>query len=292
MGLALLKSLLYGILEGVTEWLPVSSTGHLILLESFLTLNVGTSVHPQFASEFRELFLVAVQVGAVFAVITMYRERLLPKVKHTGALKSACGLWLRVAVGCIPAGIAGIVVDNVLLRLTGKDMDGLLYRPTVVGAMLILYGVLFILAERVQKDKCAVVCDAEQIPYVRAFGVGIFQVLSLVPGTSRSGACILGGMLLGLSRTAAAEYSFFMAVPVICGACLIKVLGFAKFMLENRLRLPYQAVAVLLVACAVAYLTSRLSIRFLLRITQRRGFLPFGIYRILLGAAVLLYDLF
>ena len=292
MGVLLLKSLLYGILEGITEWLPVSSTGHLILLEEFLTLHVGADVHPQFASEFRELFLVAVQVGAVLAVIMTYRERLLPKLQQSGAFARAKGLWLRVIVGCIPAGLAGVAVDNVLLRLTGKDMDGLLYRPCVVGVMLILYGVLFIVAERMQQNRCAAVCEVEQIPYLRAFGVGIFQVLSLVPGTSRSGACILGGMLLGLSRTASAEFSFFMAVPVIFGACLVKVLGFAKFLLENRLRLPPEPIAVLLMACAVAYLTSCLSIRFLMRVTARRGFLPFGIYRILLGAVVLLYDLF
>ena len=292
MGVLLLKSLLYGIIEGITEWLPVSSTGHLILLEDILTLNVGTQVHEQFASEFLELFLVAVQLGAIFAVVTLYHRRLFPPVRDQDACRASVGIWLRVIVGCIPAGIAGVAVDAILERVCGKDMDGLLYNGAVVAAMLILYGVFFIIAERVRKGKADDASDVAQLSFGKCLGVGLFQVLSLVPGTSRSGACMLGGMLLGLSRRTAAELSFFMAVPVMLGACGIKVLGFARFMLQNGLRMPLEAVLVLLVACVAAYVTSRISIRFLIDFVSRRGFAPFGVYRILLGAAVLIYYIF
>ncbi len=287
MGIYLLKSLLYGILEGVTEWLPVSSTGHLILLEDLLALHVGTDVHPQFAAEFSEFFLVAIQLGAILAVVTTYAKRLFPAGQSREKKKLAISLWSRALVGCIPAGLAGIVLDELLEKLTGKDMDGLLYTSVVVACMLILYGVLFIIVERVQRGKTPRVTDLEQMPYTTALGVGAFQMLSLIPGTSRSGATILGGMLLGLSRKAAAEFSFFMAVPVMLGASGLKALGFAKFLLQNDLRMPYEAALALLVAGATAYVTSRLAIRFLMDFSARHGFTPFGIYRILLGAAVL-----
>ena len=292
MGILLLKSLIYGILEGITEWLPVSSTGHLILLEDLLTLHVGADLHPQFASEFLELFLVTIQQGAIFAVLTLYNQRLFPRFSDKDACRASVGLWTRVIVACIPAGVAGVTVDAALERLCGKDMDGLLYNGAVVAAMLILYGVLFIIAERVRKGRADTAQDAALLSYGKCLGVGLFQVLSLVPGTSRSGACMLGGMLLGLSRKAAAELSFFMAVPVMLGASGIKALGFVRFMLQNGLRMPVSAVLVLLVACAAAYVTSRLSIRFLVDFVSRRGFAPFGVYRILLGAAVLIYYLF
>lgn len=289
MGVLLLKSLVYGIIEGVTEWLPVSSTGHLILLEDILTLQVGTQVHPLFASEFWELFLVTVQLGAIFAVLTTYHTRLLAPLFKQETRWSAVGLWSRVIVGCIPAGIAGVAVDAILTRICGKDMDGLFYNGVTVAAMLMLYGVLFIMAERVRRGKTEDACDLAELPFGKCLGVGLFQVLSLVPGTSRSGACMLGGMLLWLPRKSAAELSFFMAVPVMLGACGIKMLGFARFMLQNGLRMPAPAVLVLLVACAAAYVTSRISIRFLIDFVSRRGFAPFGVYRILLGAAVLIH---
>lgn len=292
MGFLLLKSLLYGILEGVTEWLPVSSTGHLILLESLLSLDVGADVHPQFASRFRELFLVAIQAGAVFAVVTAYAGRLFPLGKEKCDQMRAAGTWARVIVGCIPAGLAGIFLDMILEKMTGKDMDGLLYNAPTVAAMLILYGVLFMLVELLQKGRPPRVTDLSQMPMATALGIGAFQMLSLVPGTSRSGASILGGLLLGLSRTAAAEFSFFMAIPIMAGACGIKTLGFVRFMLQNGLRMPWQAAVLLLTAGAVAYLTSRLSIRFLMAFTGRHGFVPFGIYRIVLGCAVRCYYLF
>ena len=289
MGVLLLKSLVYGIIEGITEWLPVSSTGHLILLENILTLQVGAEVHPQFASEFLELFLVAVQLGAIFAVVTLYHRRLFPPIQDREACRASLRLWTRVIVGCIPAGIAGVAVDAILERICGKDMDGLFYNGAVVAAMLILYGVLFIIAERVRRSKTEDSSDVAELSFGKCLGIGLFQVLSLVPGTSRSGACMLGGMLLGLSRKTAAELSFFMAVPVMLGACGIKVLGFAHFMLQNGLRMPAEAMIVLLASGVVAYVTSRLSIRFLIDFVSRRGFAPFGVYRILLGAAVLIY---
>ena len=290
MGVLLLKSLLYGVIEGVTEWLPISSTGHLILLDEVLTLNVGAQVHPQFAAEFRELFLVAIQLGAILAVLTTYYTRLLAPLYKQATRKSALAVWARVAVGCIPAGLAGVAADAVCERLFGKDMDGLLYNGAVVAAMLMLYGVLFIVVECVRKGKGTDgVCEVGQLTYTQCLGVGLFQVLSLIPGTSRSGACMLGGMLLGLSRRCAAELSFFMAVPIMLGACGIKALGFARFMWQNSLAMPFSALAVLLVAGAVAYVTSRLTIRFLIDFISRRGFAPFGVYRMLLGAAVLCY---
>lgn len=290
MGVLLLKSLLYGVIEGVTEWLPVSSTGHLILLDEVLTLNVGAQVHPQFAAEFRELFLVAIQLGAILAVLTTYHTQLLAPLYKQATRKSALAVWARVAVGCIPAGLAGVAADAVCERLCGKDMDGLLYNGAVVAAMLMLYGVLFIVVECVRKGKDTDgVCEVGHLTYTQCLGVGLFQVLSLVPGTSRSGACMLGGMLLGLSRKCAAELSFFMAVPIMLGACGIKALGFARFMWQNSLAMPFSALAVLLVAGAVAYVTSRLTIRFLIDFISRRGFAPFGVYRMLLGAAVLCY---
>ena len=292
MGLLLLKSLIYGILEGVTEWLPISSTGHLILLESLLHLDVGTDVHPLFAEEFRELFLVAIQLGAVLAVVSTYHARLFPIRDGREQRKRALAIWLRVAVGCIPAGVAGVLLDRLLEHLTGKDMDAWLYRGTVVALMLIVYGALFILIERKKGKDAAQVSDFEQLSYGRALLVGTFQTLSLVPGTSRSGATILGGMLSGLSRRLAAEFSFFMAIPIMAGACGIKVLGFAKFMLQNGLAMPYQAAILLVAAGAVAYLTSRLSIRFLMDFSAQHGFAPFGVYRIVLGVAVLLFELF
>ena len=292
MGILLLKSLLYGILEGITEWLPVSSTGHLILLEEVLTLNVGANVHPQFASEFRELFLVAIQLGAVLAVIRTYHSRLFSKTGDKEATKSTFSLWARVLVGCIPAGLAGVLADPILERLTGKDMDGLFYNGLVVALALILYGVLFIVIERVRKGKVTNRTDIAHLSLGKALGVGAFQMLSLVPGTSRSGSTILGGMLLGLDRSDAAEFSFFMAIPIMSGACAVKMLGFAKFMMQNDLHMPYEAVPVLLVASAVAYLTSRPILKFLIDFSARHGFAPFGVYRIILGIVVLCYHLF
>ncbi len=292
MGILLLKSLIYGILEGLTEWLPVSSTGHLILLEQFLTLNVGADVHVQFASEFRELFLVAIQLGAALAVVSTYHSRLFPKIGDRESAKKTLALWARVVVGCIPAGLAGVLADPILERLTGKDMDGLLYNGLVVSLALILYGVLFIVIERVRKGKVTARTDIGQMSFGKAIGIGAFQMLSLVPGTSRSGSTILGGMLLGLDRADAAEFSFFMAIPIMAGACGIKTLGFAGFMLQNGLRMPYEAAVALMVAGTVAYVTSRLAIRFLMDFSARHGFAPFGVYRIILGLAVLCYYLF
>ncbi len=292
MGILLLKSLLYGILEGITEWLPISSTGHLILLDELLTLDVGADVHPQFAQQFRELFLVAIQLGAVLAVVSTYYSRLVPKRGDGESAKRTLALWARVAVGCIPAGLGGLLADPILERLTGKDMDGLLYNGIVVALMLILYGVLFIVIERVRKGRETARIEIYRMPLGTALGVGVFQMLSLVPGTSRSGSTVFGGMLLGLDRRDAAEFSFFMAIPVMAGACGIKALGFAKFMLQNGLRMPYGAALVLLVAGTVAYLTSRPVLKFLIDFTARHGFAPFGVYRILLGVAVLCYHLF
>ena len=283
MGVLLLKSLVYGIIEGVTEWLPVSSTGHLILLEDILTLQVGTQVHPLFASEFWELFLVTVQLGAIFAVLTTYHTRLLaPLFKHETRW-SAVGLWSRVIVGCIPAGIAGVAVDAILTRICGKDMDGLFYNGVTVAAMLMLYGVLFIMAERVRRGKTEEACDLAELPFGKCLGVGLFQVLSLVPGTSRSGATVLGGMLAGLARPVAAEFSFFLGIPTMCGASALKC---TKFFFEGN-GLTGEELAMLVAGSVTAFLCSLMAIRVLLDFVRRHTFTAFGVYRILLGIAVL-----
>ncbi|MBO5270249.1 MAG: undecaprenyl-diphosphate phosphatase [Clostridia bacterium] len=302
----LLKALLFGILEGITEWLPVSSTGHLILLDRFLSLNVemGSGAEAaRFAELFRETFDVVVQLGAIGAVTVRYFDRLFPFLSRTprcGATrnhaphygKKTLGLYGKLVLSGIPAALVGTLGDRLLAHFTGRDLDGLLYRVPVVAVMLILYGVLFLIPDG--KLPCLAakrdaIRTAEDVSPITAFLIGCFQALSIVPGTSRSGATILGGRMLGLSRAAATEYSFFLAVPTMAGAALLKTLKFGSFVAEHSVSVPIEAYRVLTVGALSAFVVSLLAIDFLMSTVRKHSFRAFGVYRILLGAAVLLF---
>ena len=286
-----LKAVLFGIVEGVTEWLPVSSTGHLILLDEFLRLNPSEALGEAFQREFMEMFEVVIQLGAILAVLVMFFSKLNPfsPGKSVGQKKATWSLWFKVAVASIPAAFAGVVLDKILEDKTGKDIDGWLYNAFVVAAALIIYGVLFIVIERLNKNKEYKVGDVSYISYKNAFLIGVFQMLAIIPGTSRSGSTILGSMCIGLSREAAAEFSFFLAIPAMLGASAIKVLGFLSYVGETGVSIPVSALAVLLVGMAVAFIVSLVTIKFLMDFVKKHSFSSFGIYRIVLGILVLLF---
>lgn len=266
-----LVACLFGVLEGVTEWLPVSSTGHLILLQDVLALPVRPEV--------LELFEVLVQLGAILAVAVLFWRRLNPfsRLKGREERMATLSLWGKVALAVAPSVVAGLLLDDLL---TAR-----LYRPTVVAAMLILYGVLFLLPERENMVKTQ---HVEGVNAKTAFLVGCFQTLSLVPGTSRSGATILGGITLGLSRPAAAEFSFFLGIPTMCGAGLLKTVKFCK---KGLFLTPLEGILIA-AGMLTAFFVSLLAIRFLLDFVRRHSFAAFGVYRILLGTAVLVRILF
>ncbi len=269
----LLKSLLYGIVEGITEWLPVSSTGHLILLGEWLPLKVS--------DRFSEMFDVVIQLGAILAVIVLFFHKLNPFSPKKTSLekKNTWGLWFRVLVAIIPSGIVGILLDDWL--------DATLYNYVTVAVALIVYGVVFLFIEKFKPEKSARVTDVGQVTYLTAFLVGMFQMLALIPGTSRSGSTIIGAMLLGLSRAAAAEFSFFMAIPTMAGASLVKVV---KFIGDGMTVSPTEW-AILAVGCISAFVVSMIAIRFLMDFVKKHSFAPFGVYRIILGILVLGYFL-
>ena len=286
-----LKAILYGIVEGITEWLPVSSTGHLILLDEWLPFSF--TENSTLLAEFGEMFEVVIQLGAILAVIILFWQRLWPfgKSKTSEQKKGTWALWLRVLIASLPAALMGVVGDKVLEKLTNKDLDGWLYNAVVVAIALIVYGVAFILIEKFYQPKRKQLENVGEISYGTALFVGLFQMLSMIPGTSRSGSTILGSRLLGLSRTAAAEFSFFMAIPVMIGASGIKLLGFASYVSESAVEVPWQAWVILAIAFAVSFAVSLAAIRFLMDFVKRHSFIPFGIYRIALGVFVLLYFL-
>ena len=285
----LLKSILYGIVEGITEWLPISSTGHLILVEEWLPFAFTDDT--TFLAEFGEMFQVVIQLGAILAVVILFWSKLWPfNLKQTATeRKGIWQLWFKVAVASIPAAAIGIGFDKILEKLSGRDIDGWLYNAPVVALALIVYGVAFIAIERSQakKNRMPQLTDLSQITYGRALAVGAFQALSIVPGTSRSGSTILGSMLLGFSRATAAEFSFFMAIPAMVGGSLIKVLGFVDYVAEASVAVPTEAYLTLAVGCAVSLAVSLIAIRFLMEFVKRHTFSAFGVYRIVLGAAVL-----
>ena len=269
----LLKSLLYGIVEGITEWLPVSSTGHLILLGELCPLNVSPA--------FSEMFDVVIQLGAILAVIVLFFRKLNPFSPSKSALekKSTWGLWLRVCVAVIPSAAVGVLLDDWL--------DAHLYNYITVAVALVVYGILFILIERFKPADKAAVTDVGGISYKLAFLIGAFQMLALIPGTSRSGSTILGAMLLGCSRAAAAEFSFFMAIPTMLGASLLKVVKlFAEGVTVTALEW-----GILAVGCVTAFLVSLAAIKFLMDFVKKHSFASFGWYRIVLGALVIGYFL-
>ena len=269
--LEFLKAILFGIVEGVTEWLPISSTGHLILLNEFVTLNVTEA--------FQSMFDVVIQLGAILAVVVLFFHKLNPfsPKKTQGEKKDTWNLWFKVIVAIIPSGIVGVLLDD--------WMEAHLHTAVVVSLALIIYGVAFILVERRNKNLAPRVGSVWNIDWRLALGIGLFQCLSLIPGTSRSGSTILGAILLGVSRSAGAEFSFFMAIPTMLGASAIKML---KFFLSG-VPMTGTEVGVLVIGCVVAFLVSLLTIRALMEYVRKHSFSAFGVYRIALGALVLLY---
>ncbi len=287
-----LKVLLLGIVEGITEWLPISSTGHLILVDEFIKLNQSR--------DFMKMFDVVIQLGAILAVVVLYWDKLWPF--HTKAkarkksyfqnqadsgfmksLQSFCNnycymdkivLWFKIVVACIPAMVVGLPLDD--------WMEAHLHTPTVVALMLILYGVIFIIIENYNKKRTPRVVSLETLSFKDALLIGVFQVLSLIPGTSRSGSTIIGGILIGTSREIAAEFTFFLAIPVMFGASFIKLLKFGLAFTGTEL-------AVLIFGMVVAFAVSIFAIKFLMGYIKKHDFKVFGWYRIILGVLVLLY---
>ena len=283
-----LKAVLYGIVEGITEWLPVSSTGHLIILEELLPLKIAPQLGDTFASEYFSMFEVVIQLGAILAVVVMFFSKLNPFAtsKNTAEKRSTWSLWVKVVVASVPAALIGIVFDKILENVSGKDIDGWIYNWQTVAAALIIYGVLFIVIERLYNKKTAV-DDVHAISYKQAMLVGCFQAISIVPGTSRSGSTILGSRFLGISRSAAAEFSFFLGIPAMAGASLIR--GFVKYVAETEISVPLSAWLVLAVASIVAFCVSMAAIKFLMDFVKKHSFAPFGVYRIILGVIVIIY---
>ena len=294
MFVEILKAILFGIVEGITEWLPVSSTGHLILLDEFLKLRAGEKLGSRFVEEFVEMFSVVIQLGAILAVAVVFFGRLWPfgKNKSEAEKNGVWSMWAKVAVASVPAALVGIVLDKIIEKLSGKDIEGWIYNAYVVAGALIAYGVLFIFIEKRNAKKEPTVTDVSQISYKKAFLIGVFQMLALIPGTSRSGSTILGSMCMGLSRTAAAEISFFMAIPAMVGGSLVKALGFASYLVESSIVPTLDVWAVLAVGFFVAFAVSLAVIRFLMDFVKKHSFSCFGVYRIILGAFVLLYFAF
>jgi undecaprenyl-diphosphatase len=267
----LLKVIFLGIVEGITEWLPVSSTGHMILVDEFIKLNMTPA--------FMEMFFVVIQLGAIMAVVCLFWDKLFP-FEFKGGFKvktDTMNLWFKIAVACVPAAIIGLLFDDVI--------DEYLFNPVTVALMLILYGVLFIVIENRNKGRRPMVNDLSQITYKFALMVGIFQLLALVPGTSRSGATIVGAILIGASRYVASEFTFFLAIPVMLGASLLKILKFGLVFTASE-------AVVLGTGTLVAFFVSILAIKFLMGYIKKHDFKVFGWYRIILGIIVLAYFFF
>lgn len=286
----IITAVFYGIVEGITEWLPVSSTGHLILLDEFLSFSLAPD--KPFTEEFCEMFEVVIQLGAILAVVVTYFSRLWPLDPKKGKSENIriWKLWGKVLIASVPAALAGIVFDKILEKISGRDIDGWLYNAPVVVGALIIYGIFFILIEKFNK-KSAKVESVDDITLGQSFAVGVFQMLAIIPGTSRSGSTILGSMLIGLSRTAAAEFSFFMAIPAMAGASLIKAAGFFSYVGERNIDVPALAWVILAVGAIVAFGVSMAAIKFLTDFVKRHSFIPFGVYRIILGAALIVWFL-
>ena len=266
-----IRAIILGIIEGITEWLPISSTGHLIIAEEFIRLNQSAA--------FKEMFDVVIQLGAILSVLVLYFHKLNPfsKSKTPREIQLTWRLWAKVIVACLPAAVIGLVLDDWL--------NAHFYNFVFVAIMLIIYGVAFIVVERkwVPTHQLTVT-NIDRLPYRTAFLIGAFQVLSLLPGTSRSGSTIIGGLLLGVSREVAAEFTFFLGIPIMFGASLLKMV---KFFLHNHL--TFMQFGVLLVACLVAFGVSMLAIRWLMGYVKKHDFTFFGKYRIVLGAILIIY---
>ena len=270
--LEILKAVLFGIVEGVTEWLPISSTGHMILLDEFIHLGVS--------AEFYKLFEVVIQLGAILAVIILYFEKIWPLKNKNGTLtldRTTLNLWGKIIVACFPAAIIGILFDD--------WMEENFFTPQVVSLALIAYGFLFVIIEKYDLGSKSVQ-RVEDISYRKAFEVGVFQLFSLVPGTSRSGSTIIGGLLIGLERSVAAEFTFYLAIPVMIGASLLKLI---KYVMRMGFVFDSNELLLLTVGCIVAFIVSIIVIRFLMSYIKKHNFIPFGYYRIVLGILVLVY---
>lgn len=267
--LEIVKVIILGIVEGVTEWLPISSTGHMILVDKYLRLSV--------TSAFKEMFFVVIQLGAIFAVVILYFNTLLPFSFKNGfsIKKETMSMWYKIIVACIPAGVVGILFDD--------KINALFYNYQTVAIMLIVFGVFFILIENYNKGNKPKIKAISEITYKTALIIGLFQLIAAVfPGTSRSGATILGALLIGVSRTVAAEFTFFLAVPVMLGASLLKLLKFG-------LSFTGSEIIILIIGMLVAFIISILAIKFLMGYIKKHDFKVFGWYRIVLGIIVILY---
>lgn len=271
----LIKVIVLGIVEGITEWLPISSTGHMLLVDEFMQLSV--------TPEFKEMFLYVIQLGAILAVVILFWDKMWPfnfkdKSKPV-VIKETFSMWFKVVVACIPGAVVTLLFDDYV--------EEHFQTPTVIAIALVFYGILFILIENWNKKRTPKVMELQDITYKTAFIIGLFQVLSVIPGTSRSGSTIIGALTIGVSRVAAAEFTFFLAVPVMIGMSLIKIAKFAM----SGLVMSGAEIIILAVGCVVAFAVSVLVIKFLMSYIKKKDFKVFGWYRIALGAIVLLYFL-
>ena len=271
--LEIIKAIILGIVEGVTEWLPISSTGHMILVDEFLKLNVS--------KEFMDMFLVVIQLGAIFAVILLYWKKIFPFKYDNGVKieKDTLIMWVKILIAGVPAAIIGLLFDD--------QLNALFFNPTTVAVMLILFGILFIVIENYNKGKKPKINSLAEITYTVAIMIGLFQLIAAIfPGTSRSGATIVGALLIGVSRTVAAEFTFFLAIPVMFGASALKLV---KFGLQTGFAMTGNELTILLVGMVVAFVVSIIAIKFLMSYIKNNDFKAFGWYRIILGIIVLLY---
>jgi len=266
----IIKTIIIGIVEGITEWLPISSTGHMILVDEWIHLNMSDA--------FKEMFLVVIQLGAIMAVVVIFFNKLNPlspkknKEEKMGTMR----IWYKVIIGVLPAAIIGLLFDD---WLTDN-----LYNYITVASMLVIYGILFIIIENKNKNKAPLITSFNDLSYKTAFFIGLFQVLALIPGTSRSGATILGAILLGTSRFIAAEFSFFLSIPVMFGASLLKIYKFGFIFTSDE-------IIILLVGMTTAFIVSIITIKFLISYIKKHDFKIFGWYRIVLGVVVIIYFL-
>ncbi len=266
----ILKVIFLGIVEGITEWLPISSTGHMLLVDEFIKLGA--------ADDFKEMFFYVIQLGAILAVVLLFWDRMFPfnltdKSKPV-IKKDIFSMWFKVVVACIPGAVVTILFDDFI--------EAHLHTPFVIAAALIFYGIAFIVVENLNKNRTVKVASLSDITYKTAFIIGLFQVLSIIPGTSRSGATIIGALIIGVSRVAAAEFTFFLAVPVMFGMSALKLIGFGRAFTSSE-------IIVLAVGMIVAFAVSVAVIKFLMSYIKKHDFKLFGIYRIVLGVAVILY---
>ncbi|MBO6113789.1 MAG: undecaprenyl-diphosphate phosphatase [Lachnospiraceae bacterium] len=270
MLIEILKVIVIGIVEGITEWLPVSSTGHMLLVDEFIKMNAS--------DEFKEMFFVVIQLGAILAVVILFWNKMWPfkldDNKKPAIKKDTFSIWFKVVVACIPGTIVTLLFDDYI--------EAHFKTPTIIALALIIYGIAFIVVENRNKKREPKIKELSDITYKTALIIGIFQVLSIIPGTSRSGSTIIGALLIGVSRVAAAEFTFFIAVPVMFGLSFIKILKFGLAFSSTEL-------VILLTGMAVAFVVSLVVVRFLMSYIRKKDFKLFGWYRIVLGALVLIY---